>query len=71
MKKQYFLLIFIIIFTSCYKYEYEIINEEIVSDSMINPPVVIDPPAADPPSRAVVLCENGFANEYPCGPSRR
>ena len=66
MQKKYFLLIFIIIFTSCYKYEYEIINEEIVSDSMINPPVVIDSLAADPPSRAVVLCENGFANEYPC-----
>ena len=63
MQKKYFLLIFIIIFTSCYKYEYEIINEEIVSDSIINPPVVIDPLTPDPPSRVVVLCENGFANE--------
>ena len=64
--KKIFFTHFYYLLNICYKYEYDIINEEIVSDSIINPPVVIDPLTPDPPSRVVVLCENGFANEYPC-----
>jgi choice-of-anchor B domain-containing protein len=51
---------------SCNKYEYEITNESI-SPIIVSTPIDVQPPPnVDPVDREIVLCENGFANGYPC-----
>ena len=65
MKKAYYFLTFMIFLSGCNKYE--LINESIVSPSIINPPRDVDfTPTVDLPSPEIIICENGFANGFPC-----
>tara|TARA_Y100000996_G_scaffold395358_1_gene360502 strand:+ start:9430 stop:10707 length:1278 start_codon:yes stop_codon:yes gene_type:complete len=67
MRKTYFLFFVILIFISCNKYEFEIINEAIISDQIIDTPSsVTDPPLIQTPNSEIKKCEGGYANGYPC-----
>ncbi len=62
MKKKFLLFIFLATFISCNKYEYEIIKESIINPDDGDESLI----SADVASNKITLCENGFANGYPC-----
>ena len=73
MNKIFHFFLFSIIIIGCNKYEYEIINQPIVSESIsINtdsdsiPSTVDSDLTEDTLNKEVIICENGFANSFPC-----